>query len=439
MENHNHQEELKDEKLHTEDSLAGLIGQETDDRSDSDLTSAFAEVEKEEKYELTEDGRDRLQKADLMLNFITNSGIDIPEQLLRTVVKCKYIAKKGEWTPSTEAVFLMSYNELVKLIKPLSVDSIISSRPTLVEDDEDPSPINKFFKKIFHKKFRVASSLRSVRIYSFLTALMMILLLVTQIFFYLGSTRLASITECEAQLEEKQKRLNELMLFSGKVEDAAIQSECDKVYNDCIEIDNKRKSNIDLLGPWVKHARKISLNSTIYTDTIGINSKNGDKANTAIIQEAKSFAIIIGIYILPLLYGIIGGFTFVLRDLTEDIRKLTFTKGSNTKYILRILLGAIAGLSVGLFWGDIESVQQFGLASLSPMLLAFLGGYCVEYLLQFLEKTAKSFFKKYDPENEPFRKERKDVVKEVIKEVKESKESKPEEVKEKTEAKPVTA
>ena len=118
MENHNHQEELKDEKLHTEDSLAGLIGQETDDRSDSDLTSAFAEVEKEEKYELTEDGRDRLQKADLMLNFITNSGIDIPEQLLRTVVKCKYIAKKGEWTPSTEAVFLMSYNELVKLIKP---------------------------------------------------------------------------------------------------------------------------------------------------------------------------------------------------------------------------------------------------------------------------------------------------------------------------------
>ena len=69
-----------------------------------------------------------------------------------------------------------------------------------------------------------------------------------------------------------------------------------------------------------------------------------------------------------------------------------------------------------------------------------MGGYCVEYLLQFLEKTAKSFFKKYDPENEPFRKERKDVVvKEVIKEVKESKESKPEEVKEKTEAKPVTA
>lgn len=445
MENHNHQEELKDEnkKIHAEDSLAGLGEQEIEDRADSDLTSAFVEVEKEERYDLTEDGRDRLQKADLMLNFITNSGIDIPEQLLRTVVKCKYIAKRGEWTPSTEAVFLMSYNELVKLIKPLSVDSIISSRPTLVEEDESQSPIAKFFKKIFHKKFRVASSLRSVRIYSFLTAIMMILLLVTQIFFYLGSTRLASITECETQLEEKQKRLNELMLFSGKVEDAAIQSECDKVYNDCIEIDNKRKSNIDLLGPWVKHARKISLNSTIYTDTIGINSRNGDKANTAIIQEAKSFAIIIGIYILPLLYGIIGGFTFVLRDLTEDIRKLTFTKGSNTKYILRILLGAIAGLSVGLFWGDIESVQQFGLASLSPMLLAFLGGYCVEYLLQFLEKTAKSFFKKYDPENEPLRRDRKEVVvKEVIKEgkeTKEPKETKAEEVVEKPKTEPVTA
>jgi hypothetical protein len=32
--------------------------------------------------------------------------------------------------------------------------------------------------------------------------------------------------------------------------------------------------------------------------------------------------------------------------------------------------------------------------------LAFIGGYCVEYLLQFIEKVANMFFKKYDPENQ---------------------------------------
>ena len=76
---------------------------------------------------------------------------------------------------------------------------------------------------------------------------------------------------------------------------------------------------------------------------------------------------------------------------------MTFSDGSNVKYLLRILLGAIAGLSVGLFWGDIEHAQQLGLSSLSPMFLAFLGGYCVEYLLQFIEKVANMFFKKYEP------------------------------------------
>ena len=398
MENHNHQEELEI-------------------RDDSDLTTAFAEVEKDEKYDLSEDGRDRLQKADLMLNFITNSGIDISADLLNTVVKCKYLAKKGEWTPATEATFLMAYNELVKLIKPLTVDSIISSRPTLIED-EDESRFSRFLKKVFRKKFHVASSLYSVRVYSILTAVVMVGLLITQIFFYLGSTRLSGIAECESQMEAKQNRLNELLLVidNASNDNGVLQLEYEKVTNSYLELDSRRKSNIDLLRPWVKRARKLSLNSAISTDTIIAGSRNDAVANTAIVQEAKSYAIIIGIYILPLLYGIIGGFTFVLRDLTEDIRKLTFTKGSNTKYILRILLGAIAGLSVGLFWGDIESVQQFGLASLSPMLLAFLGGYCVEYLLQFLEKTARSFFKKYDPENEqPPKKEVKEPKKEEVK------------------------
>jgi hypothetical protein len=190
-----------------------------------------------------------------------------------------------------------------------------------------------------------------------------------------------------------------MIVQSSENENIAVNTEFERVQSDIMELDAKRKANIEMLEPWVHFVRFLTFNTTIRTDTIAMSSIEAHDANTAIVQEAKSYDLILGIYVLPLLYGIIGGFTFVLRELTQEIKNLTFSTGSDVKYLLRILLGAIAGLSVGLFWGDIENTD-YGIASLSPMLLAFLGGYLVEYLLLFLEKLATSFFRKYDPETE---------------------------------------
>lgn len=364
------------------DSLAGIM----DD--DDDLITAMNQVQKEESYiENTDQVRIDLDNANTMLSYIVDRGLELDPKHLEVIVESKDRYRSKKWTKETEIKFYMTYMELTKIIKPVTVDSLASSRPTNLQK---VGRIGQFF----GRKTKGSLSKRSTTGYTICTVVCMFLLLGVQIYFYLGSTRLDSIAESEEESSKAFKRMCELGVILQNNNDMGYTSEFEDCQSMLEEYDHRKLANIELLEPWVQNLRRLSFNTTLFTDTIAKSDVRITQAHTAIIQEAKSYRLILGVYILPLLYGIIGGFTFVLRELTSEIKDLTFSTGSNIKYILRILLGAIAGLAIGLFWGDIQNVQQFGITSLSPMLLAFLGGYCVEYLLQFLERIATSFFKK---------------------------------------------
>jgi len=361
--------------------------------ADDDMTSAINEVKKEETYlENTLQIKTDIANASIMLSYILDKGLDIDKKLIECVVDSKNKFKQQKWTTEAEIEFYLTYKELTKIIQPVTVDSLASSRPSGVEK---VGPLGR----LFGRKTRGALTARSSTWYMMITGLVMFLLLGVHIYFFLGSTRLDNINECNDQIDKLQSRMYELQILTQKDPDnQSFNSEFEDVVSKLEEYNDRAQSNVDLLGPWVQNLRSFTFNTTIRTDTIAKNDIKFGKANTAIIQEARSYRLILGTYLLPLLYGIIGGFTFVLRELTSEIKTLTFSTGSNIKYILRILLGAIAGLAIGLFWGDIQNTQQLG--ALSPMLIAFIAGYCVEYLLQFIDRTTKNFFSKSDEKKE---------------------------------------
>ncbi len=116
--------------------------------------------------------------------------------------------------------------------------------------------------------------------------------------------------------------------------------------------------------------------------------------NMYVIQQSKSLIIIFNQYILPLLYGLLGGFAFVLRSLAEESRNMTYTATSRIKYGLRIHLGALAGLVIGFLWGDFQG-KSFGVVeSLSPLAVAFLAGYSVDFLFRMLDSIISTTGKK---------------------------------------------
>lgn len=88
-------------------------------------------------------------------------------------------------------------------------------------------------------------------------------------------------------------------------------------------------------------------------------------------------------YILPLLYGLLGAFIYVLRSLMGEIKALTYSYDSEIRFRLRLTLGALGGMIIGWF---LKPDDAGAVASLSPMALAFLMGYNVDLLFTLMDK-----------------------------------------------------
>jgi hypothetical protein len=131
-----------------------------------------------------------------------------------------------------------------------------------------------------------------------------------------------------------------------------------------------------------------------------LETQRGILKNTAALQEAKFILQGIQLYILPLLYGLLGAAAYVLRTLTTEIRNLTYEIESNIRYRLRIQLGAVSGLAIGWF-SDAGLTFSASTLSLSPLALAFLAGYSVEVLFSLMDRMIYTFSSSENLEKKP--------------------------------------
>jgi len=103
-------------------------------------------------------------------------------------------------------------------------------------------------------------------------------------------------------------------------------------------------------------------------------------------QLAGQFVLtVLQSYALPLLYGILGAGSFVLRTLSRQIEKVIFSEEVRTQHLLRISLGALAGIMVGWFSFLIPKETTTFLGSVSPLAIAFLVGYNIELFFSWMD------------------------------------------------------
>lgn len=95
-------------------------------------------------------------------------------------------------------------------------------------------------------------------------------------------------------------------------------------------------------------------------------------------------------YVLPIMYGCLGAFTLILRNIYREFRTGALRKRSYWDCNLRILLGGIAAMFAGTLLADSQSSISSVGDGLPPMLLAFLIGYNVDILFLLLDKLARS-------------------------------------------------
>jgi hypothetical protein len=110
---------------------------------------------------------------------------------------------------------------------------------------------------------------------------------------------------------------------------------------------------------------------------------------STILDLVNFFASLCAGYLLPLIYGVLGAYAFVLRKLSEPLDTLNYGRNVPGSYTLRLPIGALAGLAVGWFVNGNQPIA--GVASLSPVALAFAAGFGSDLLFATLDKIVGAF------------------------------------------------
>ena len=126
--------------------------------------------------------------------------------------------------------------------------------------------------------------------------------------------------------------------------------------------------------PWRWLVMKVSKNPS---------PEQGASTDSIIEETAQAVLQSLTLYLLPVLYGLLGAAAYILRRLNESLEQATFTIIAAFRYRLRLALGALLGPTIGLFFTP--ETKLIPGATLSLVAMAFLAGYSVEVVFALLD------------------------------------------------------
>jgi hypothetical protein len=100
-------------------------------------------------------------------------------------------------------------------------------------------------------------------------------------------------------------------------------------------------------------------------------------------------------YILPVLMGLLGSMTYVLRRYLRSVGERLVTPRDLREYIVRLVLGTVFGVAIGFFTSDSGQASEQAITgqigALGAPALAFLAGYGVEAVFRLLDGLVEQF------------------------------------------------
>lgn len=337
---------------------------------------------KKSQNELSTGFMAHIQEAYILLEYATSQGKAIDQQVIAVIVSSKHALQADEWDAEKEIQFWNAYNTLAKMVAPVT---IVSLKTTYAISHDNQGNV----------VVRESMADNAVKNYQRWTLLVLAVLLLTQIYWLFGR---GIIDEVKINLPDQISRIEEKIIvpMQGIMMEAESQ-ELDEerfLILETIRVqyeDEQRnlRSSVDsyygILWGW---SRIICLE--IFCRVTEEEYKKG--GFTRVVHTAELILKPIQLYILPLLYGLLGASAYVLRHLTSQIKDLTYSPSSNARYKLRLQLGSLSGWGVGWFISvDPNSGTMF--QALSPMALSFLAGYSVELLFAAMDKIVSAFSK----------------------------------------------
>jgi len=335
---------------------------------------------------------DAIADARLLLHYAASRGIKLKDAVMNAVVAADHAQAAGAVSEELELKFWKSFRELAEAVSPVTVQSI---RATV----EEPSHAASWLDSL--AVWRTMSEAHwAVFKYRWLALFFLLVLISTQMFWVVGvslTSETVTLTQKIATLEIQRKELKadpSIDVEQRIRRDGELQADIDELRD---WITGSYQSLRDWNRTWAAVANNVPFqNSPFDSDDF---KKLKDTAKNRIEVTSAEFVLqALSAYILPLLYGLLGAFAYVLRAISREIREVTFSSDSTIRYGLRLSLGLLSGIAVGLLLtpsdtGNESNVPSeiLNLKTLSPLGLAFVAGYAVELIFAAMDRIVAAF------------------------------------------------
>lgn len=303
----------------------------------------------------------------LLDHAVSQTDIVLDEALITRIAAAA--AVEPPLTPAQEGELLACYQELSKRVAPATSDSIRTIQGLL-------------------SGTRDSGAGQIIRASVAWILAMLVVLVPIQIYASWLAGSLAQMVAATAELDTLVVRQAELQESIDALKDqpeasrASLEARMDEVQR-AIDIQDGRATAaaevLDLLTP------DPLVSVPTEKDAAGNDTKVYAPKDIAALRIAASgFVEAVALYIVPLLYGLLGANVYVLRYLLNRLDSWSLTEAVRPKLRLRRALGALLGASVGLLYttGGSDSLASAGF---SLALLAFLAGYSAEFIFSIFD------------------------------------------------------
>ncbi len=329
---------------------------------------------------------DYIHEAQLLLAYASQKGLKVDNEVVSVIVRSRHLLTEETWDSELEVQFWDAFNTIAQLVHPVSVASLKATYP-------EPQFVETEAHKHQFKFFRSKAE-GTVFFYQIGSLFFLFVLLAIQTFWLMGSMRMTSVVELTTKMKTLQAETERQ--YTNKGVDTP---EMDILHGKIEEVQARIQANYQMLSNWTwksilqqfgfvaipqqaldeQASKAISPNLMIQIDIL--------------LQEKKFVLQTIQTYILPLLYGLLGAYAYVLIQISKEIKLLTYVEPLKVSYRLRLQLGALSGLAVGWFINPDSSLTDSSSVffELSPLTLAFVAGYSVDVLFALMDRLIFTF------------------------------------------------
>jgi hypothetical protein len=315
-----------------------------------------------------------LADAEILAAYAIRNNLPGIQDAVEGIAEARESFEEGKLMGEVQKRFYADFSTLASRVAPVTVSTLKSSLAVY-----GPGRRTWFG---LGPKVECSYAQRAANFYRTLATCVLVLLLVVQSYWLVGSNLLAALPKLSlAEAGAAEARFNAEGNDPAQKPATTKEQLAARAAEETENLLNWRRDEIaQMLAKWMFLKPEPSLGSS---ESV-LNAEH-------VVLLASRVLEVLQQYVLPLLYGWLGAMTYVLRILGPQARARLYSVDDQVGFNLRIWLGIVAGLAIGWFFRSDKGETTTAVGSIWALALAFVAGYSVELLFTAMDRIVTAF------------------------------------------------